>query len=68
MQSTLHVQNYGYQPHEPLIRQHYERRGMIPQPQPPQQVRQHVPQERVRDEPPAQPALVQPAQRGERRY
>jgi hypothetical protein len=69
MQSTLHVQNYGYHPYEPLIRQHYERRGMIPQPQPPQQVRPRAPQERVREEsPPAQPVLVQPAQRGERRY
>jgi hypothetical protein len=32
-QNALHGQHYGYQPREQVVRQHYESRGITPQPQ-----------------------------------
>ena len=52
-QSTLHGQQYSYQPREHVVQQHYQSRGIAPQPQrtaPPQQDRQR--DDRRRDEAP----------------
>ena len=64
-QQTLHAQNYHYQPHEPVVQQHYQKYVVAKAPasqkqQPQRQSQQHQPQPSGQDRPPAAENTAKP--------
>ena len=68
-QPALHERNYRYQPHEPVVRQHYQEQGIHapPAPQREQRARDRNGPRQQDSRPPPPPRQDRPAEQGQRR-